>query len=48
MTLAPSLFASPAVQLRKAGTISMFFGALAIAGLFTFVPGRMMYAVPVR
>jgi uncharacterized membrane protein len=27
--------------------ISMFVGALVIAGLFTFVPGRIMYAVVV-
>jgi uncharacterized membrane protein len=27
--------------------ISMFLGALVIAGLFTFVPGRIMYAVVV-
>jgi uncharacterized membrane protein len=25
--------------------ISIFFGALVIAGLFTFVPGRIMHAV---
>jgi uncharacterized membrane protein len=27
--------------------ISIFVGALVIAGLFTFVPGRIMYAVAV-
>jgi uncharacterized membrane protein len=25
--------------------LGMFFGALVIAGLFTFVPGRIMHAV---
>jgi uncharacterized membrane protein len=33
-------------QHRKA-MISIFVGALVIAGLFTFVPGRIMYAVAV-
>jgi uncharacterized membrane protein len=32
------------IQHRNA-MISMFLGALVIAGLFTFVPGRIMYAV---
>lgn len=33
------------VRGRKATMISIFFGALIIAGLFTFVPGRIMYEV---
>lgn len=45
MTLAPLLSASPAIQLHKATMISMFFGALIVAGIFTFMPGRIMYDV---
>ena len=33
------------VRGHKATMISIFFGALVIAGLFTFVPGRIMYAL---
>ena len=33
------------VRGHKIWMISIFFGALVIAGLFTFVPGRLMYAV---
>ena len=30
---------------HKKAMISIFFGALVVAGLFTFVPGRIMHAV---
>jgi uncharacterized membrane protein len=33
------------VRRHKITMISIFFGALMIAGLFTFVPGRIMHAV---
>jgi uncharacterized membrane protein len=33
------------VRSHKRAMISIFFGALVIAGLFTFVPGRIMHAV---
>ena len=33
------------VQRHRWIMISLFFGALVIAGLFTFVPGRIMHAV---
>ncbi|MCP3400036.1 MULTISPECIES: DUF2306 domain-containing protein [unclassified Bradyrhizobium] len=33
------------VRRHKITMISIFFGALVIAGLFTFVPGRLMHAV---
>lgn len=33
------------VATHKRAMISIFFGALVIAGLFTFVPGRIMHAV---
>ncbi|MFT4118564.1 DUF2306 domain-containing protein [Bradyrhizobium sp.] len=33
------------VRGHKITMISIFFGALVIAGLFTFVPGRIMYQV---
>lgn len=32
------------VATHKRAMISIFFGALVIAGLFTFVPGRIMHA----
>jgi uncharacterized membrane protein len=34
-----------AVSRHRWGMISIFAGALVIAGLFTFVPGRIMHAV---
>ncbi|MBH5387245.1 MULTISPECIES: DUF2306 domain-containing protein [Bradyrhizobium] len=33
------------VRRHKITMISVFFGALVIAGLFTFLPGRIMHAV---
>jgi len=33
------------VRRHKITMISIFFGALVIAGLFTFMPGRIMHAV---
>ena len=33
------------VAQHRLAMISIFFGALVIAGLFTFVPGRIMHAV---
>ena len=33
------------VQKHRNAMIAIFTGALVIAGLFTFVPGRIMYAV---
>jgi uncharacterized membrane protein len=33
------------VTQHRNAMIAMFAGALLIAGLFTFVPGRIMYAV---
>jgi uncharacterized membrane protein len=33
------------VRSHKFTMIGIFFGALVIAGLFTFVPGRIMHAV---
>ena len=33
------------VAQHRVAMIAIFFGALVIAGLFTFVPGRIMYAV---
>ena len=30
---------------HKKAMISIFFGALVVAGLFTFLPGRIMHAV---
>jgi uncharacterized membrane protein len=33
------------VAQHRRAMISLFFGALVVAGLFTFVPGRIMYAV---
>jgi len=33
------------VNRHRLGMISLFVGALVIAGLFTFVPGRIMHAV---
>jgi uncharacterized membrane protein len=35
------------VRGHKITMISIFFGALVIAGIFTFVPGRVMHAVAV-
>jgi uncharacterized membrane protein len=35
------------VALHRFAMLSMFAGALVIAGLFTFVPGRIMHAVVV-
>ena len=33
------------VRTHRRAMLSIFFGALVIAGLFTFVPGRIMHAV---
>ena len=33
------------VRRHKMTMIGIFFGALVIAGLFTFLPGRIMHAV---
>ena len=33
------------VQNHRRAMVALFFGALVIAGLFTFVPGRIMHAV---
>lgn len=33
------------IKMHRWAMISLFFGALVIAGLFTFVPGRIMHAV---
>jgi uncharacterized membrane protein len=33
------------VQQHRIAMLSLFFGALVIAGLFTLFPGRIMYAV---
>jgi uncharacterized membrane protein len=33
------------IRRHQRAMISIFFGALVIAGLFTFVPGRIMHAV---
>lgn len=33
------------VSAHKKAMISIYFGALVIAGLFTFLPGRIMHAV---
>jgi uncharacterized membrane protein len=33
------------VSAHRRAMLSMFFGALVIAGAFTFLPGRIMYAV---
>ncbi|SDF97626.1 Uncharacterized membrane protein [Limimonas halophila] len=33
------------VDRHKRAMVSLFVGALVIAGIFTFVPGRIMYAV---
>lgn len=33
------------VRCHKITMVSIFFGALVIAGLFTFMPGRIMHAV---
>ena len=33
------------VKKHRLAMLSLFFGALVIAGLFTFVPGRIMHAV---
>jgi uncharacterized membrane protein len=33
------------IRQHRLAMISIFFGALVIAGLFTFVPGRIMHAV---
>jgi uncharacterized membrane protein len=33
------------VKQHRLAMLSIFFGALVIAGLFTFVPGRIMHAV---
>lgn len=33
------------VDAHRTAAFSLFFGALIIAGLFTFVPGRIMYEV---
>ena len=33
------------VKSHRRAMLSIFFGALVIAGLFTFVPGRIMHAV---
>jgi len=33
------------VNAHRTAAFSLFFGALIIAGLFTFVPGRIMYEV---
>jgi uncharacterized membrane protein len=34
-----------AVRAHRNSMLGLFFGALVIAGLFTFVPGRIMHAV---
>jgi uncharacterized membrane protein len=34
-----------AVERHRRAMLGLYFGALVIAGLFTFVPGRIMYAV---
>lgn len=33
------------VRTHRRAMLSLFFGALVIAGIFTFVPGRIMHAV---
>ena len=33
------------VSAHRKAMISIFFGALVVAGLFTFLPGRIMHAV---
>ena len=33
------------VERHRRGVLGLFFGALVIAGLFTFWPGRIMHAV---
>jgi uncharacterized membrane protein len=33
------------VEQHRRAMLGLFVGALVIAGLFTFVPGRIMYAV---